>query len=303
MSPHQLVRLSQPAVTRERNLAVAAKAGDARARDELVTALKPLIGNVARMYRRSSIDHLELTQEGVVGVLRALERYDPARGTPFWAYASWWVRQAMQKLVAELTRPVVLSDRAARQLARLKAAQQEHLQRDGAEGTAAELATETGLKRAQVQGLLGAERAPRALDERINRDEASGSTFGELLVDPTAEEAYEGVPGPLEVDRLHVLMRSLTARERGILRARYGLGGPTKTLRELGGELRVSAERVRQIEERALNKLREAAVPAAPPSRRTGTRRSRPRSRARQGPAAPAAGARRKKRVAAARTG
>jgi RNA polymerase primary sigma factor len=215
------------------------------------------------MYRRPAIGHIELTQEGVVGVLRALERYDPARGTPFWAYASWWVRQAMQQLVAELTRPVVLSDRAARQLARVKEAQREHLRRDGKEATCAELAGDTGLGRAQVQGLLTAERPSRALDEPVNRDAASGSTFGELLTDPSAEEAYETVPCPLEVNQLPGLMRSLSERERTILRARYGLNGSTKTLRELGADLGVSAERVRQIEERALSKLRELVLAAA----------------------------------------
>jgi RNA polymerase sigma factor (sigma-70 family) len=199
----------------------------------------------------------------VVGVLRALERYDPARGTPFWAYASWWVRQAMQQLVAELTRPVVLSDRAARQLARVKEAQSDHLRRDGKEATCAELAGDTGLNRAQVQGLLSAERPSRALDEPVNRDGAAGSTLGELLADPSAEDAYESVPGPLEVNELAGIMRSLTDRERTVLRARYGFSGSTKTLRELGGDLGVSAERVRQIEERALGKLRESVAAAA----------------------------------------
>jgi len=88
-------------------LAVAAKAGDTGARGELIGALFPLIRRTARIYRHSpAVDETELTQEGVVGVLRALDRYDPARGSSFWAYASWWVRQAMQQLVSELTGPV-----------------------------------------------------------------------------------------------------------------------------------------------------------------------------------------------------
>src|SRR4051794_23540607 len=103
----------------ERELVLAAEEGDPGARDRLIQAFWPLIGSVARIYRSSAaVDRTELMQEGVVGLLRALERFDPSRGTPFWAYASWWVRQAMQQLVSELTRPVVLSDRALRQLAR-----------------------------------------------------------------------------------------------------------------------------------------------------------------------------------------
>jgi RNA polymerase sigma factor (sigma-70 family) len=97
----------------ERRLVDAAQAGDRRAREELVEAFLPLIAGVARVYRGSrTITRLELMQEGVVGLLRALERYDPQLGVPFWGYAAWWVRQAMQQLIAELTRPLVLSDRA-----------------------------------------------------------------------------------------------------------------------------------------------------------------------------------------------
>lgn len=109
-----------PAV--ERRLVRAAKDGDRRAREELVEAFLPLIAGVARVYRGSqSITRVELLQEGVVGLLRALERYDPELEVPFWGYASWWVRQAMQQLVSELTRPLVLSDRTLRQLAQLSA--------------------------------------------------------------------------------------------------------------------------------------------------------------------------------------
>src|SRR5918998_6633093 len=95
--------------TREVALVRAAQAGDADATARLVEAFTPLIAATASTYRSSpTIDQLELVQEGVVGLLRALARYDPERGVPFWGYASWWVRQAMQQLVAELTRPVVL---------------------------------------------------------------------------------------------------------------------------------------------------------------------------------------------------
>lgn len=103
-----------------------AREGDPDARARLVEAFLPLIGAVARNYcTGSQVSPVELMQEGVVGLLRALERYDPALGVPFWGYASWWVRQAMQQLVAELSRPMVLSDRALRQLSQLKQAHAE----------------------------------------------------------------------------------------------------------------------------------------------------------------------------------
>jgi RNA polymerase sigma factor (sigma-70 family) len=188
-------------------------------------------------------------QDGVVGLLRALERYDPALGTPFWAYARWWVRQAMQQLVAELARPVVLSDRAARELARVKAAQRSHLQAHGREPSSRELAESTGLDRAQVDDLMAAERPPRGLE---------GGASADALADQRAEEAFERVPRRLSRAELAGLLGGLPHRECEIVRARFGLDGrERRTLRELGGELGVSAERVRQIEERALERLRE----------------------------------------------
>jgi RNA polymerase primary sigma factor len=241
----------------ERTLVLAAKEDPTGARWALIESFTPLVASVARIYRGSaSVSRTELMQEGVVGLLRALERYDPELGTPFWAYASWWVRQAMQQLVSELTRPVVLSDRAVRQLARVKDARRVHLQAHGTEPTASELAERTGLDRSQVENLVAAERVPRPLDEPIRGEEPGAGTFGDLVTDPRAEEAYEGVPRRLAAKGLRSDLGELSDRERTIVRGRYGFDGPEQTLRELGGRLGVSAERVRQIEQRALDKLR-----------------------------------------------
>jgi RNA polymerase sigma factor (sigma-70 family) len=114
---------------RERELVLAAQEGSEEARAQLVEALIVPIARLARLYSGTrEIRREELMQEGVAGLLRALNRYDPALATPFWAYASWWVRQAMQQVDAELTRPVVLSDRAMRRLARVRSAEREHLE-------------------------------------------------------------------------------------------------------------------------------------------------------------------------------
>jgi RNA polymerase sigma factor (sigma-70 family) len=152
---HRRARRSQ---REERQLVMAAKNGDASARARLVEAFMPLIATAARTYRSAHVQHLELLQEGIVGLLRALERYDPARGVPFWGYATWWVRQAMQQLVAELTRPVVLSDRALRHLARLKQAHRDALRERGREPGRDELAARAGLSLEQVDELLATER-------------------------------------------------------------------------------------------------------------------------------------------------
>lgn len=249
---------------------MAAEKGDVEARAELVEAFTPLIAGIARVYRNSgAVNRAELMQEGVVGLLRALVRYDPHRGTPFWAYASWWVRQSMQQLVAELKRPVVLSDRALRQLASVKDARRKHLQAQSREPSTAELAELTGLSRGQVEKLVAVDRAPRALEQSLGSDgdtsdpNHTNTTLGDLLADPVAEDEYERVDRRLEIEALNTWPSDLCEREQAILRARYGLDGREQTLREVGGTLHLSAERVRQIEKRALEKLRDSA-PFAP---------------------------------------
>jgi RNA polymerase sigma factor (sigma-70 family) len=244
----------------ERRLIDAARAGDRRAREELVEAFLPLIAGVARVYRGSrTVSRTELMQEGVVGLLRALERYDPTLGAPFWGYASWWVRQAMQQLIAELTRPLVLSDRALRQLSQLKRAHGDYLAEHGREPSGNELAASTGLTHAQVGEMLALERAPRSMDEPIQGTDGELGAFGELLADPLAVDAYEQLLDHAEIEQVRALLGSLNDRERMILRARYGLDGPEQSLRDVGERIGLSGERVRQIEQRALGKLRAAA--------------------------------------------
>jgi len=250
-------------VATERALMQAAKGGDRRAREELIEAFLPLIAGMARVYRESrAITRVELIQEGVVGVLRALERYDPTIGAPFWGYASWWVRQAMQQLIAELTRPMVLSDRSLRHLAQLRRAHDVYVQRHGHEPTADELAMDTGLTRAQVADLLALERTPQSVEERIESADGELGAFGDLLADPLAEDAYEQLLNDSEIEQVRALLGSLNDRERTVLRARYGLDGPERSLREIGEGIGLSGERVRQIEHRALGKLRAATTPA-----------------------------------------
>jgi RNA polymerase primary sigma factor len=243
---------------RERELVRAAQRGDATARETVVETFTPFIAGLARIYRRSpAVERAELMQEGVVGLLTALERYDAEIGTPFWAYASWWVRQAMQRLVAELGRPVVLSDRALRQLARVKDAYSECLRSEGREPTLFELAGDTGFSKEQVESLLAVERSPRGLHDPRHNDGGSPDPLIEMLADPRAEDEYERVLPSLETERVRRLREGLGERERDVLRERFGLGCPERTLREIGARLNLSAERVRQIEERALDKLRD----------------------------------------------
>ena len=238
---------------------IAAESGGASASRRLVDAFLPSIAGLARRFPTGAgVEREELLQEGVVGLLSALRRYDSGRGTPFWSYASFWVRKAMQELVAELARPVALSDRAARGLARIRAARGEHLRANGSEPTRAELSRATGLTPAQVESLLAVERTPRAMEERMSGDPETTATVGDSIVDPAAELAYERVLDGIELRHVRGITDRLDERERAVIRAHYGLGQSAQTLDEIGATIGLTAERARQIEVGALRKLRDA---------------------------------------------
>jgi RNA polymerase primary sigma factor len=254
-------------MARERNLLARTEAGERAATEELVTAFMPAIDGVANLYRSFRIlERRELRQEGVVGLLRAARRYDQRYETPFWAYASWWVRQAMQQLVAELTGPVVLSDRATRNLVQMKRARSVFVQANQREPSDSELADTAEMPLEQVQHLISFERAPSSLETRLPGDEEMETTFAERLADPAGEEDYERVVDLVGGEHIQDLAAGLDERERRIVFAHHGIDCRQRTLREIGAEFDLSVERVRQLEERALDKLRHTAAwpPGAP---------------------------------------
>ena len=252
---------------RERLLVEAAQSGDATARAVLVEAYMPRIAAMARHYRISpNVERAELLQEGAAGLLRALERHDPERGIPFWPYARWWVRQSMQRLVAELTRPTVLSDHALRQLSRIKDAYREVYDEQRREPTPDELAQRTGLTRDQVANLLAVDRPSRSTEEpRTTEDGGVWGRLEDMLADPLADGEYERVLDAVEAQELVALLTGLSERERMILRARYGLDGEEEqSPSQIAERLGLSTERVRQIERRARGKLAAAAGASEP---------------------------------------
>ena len=232
----------------ERALVCAAQYDGSVWRPVLVDAYLPLITSVARGFPAPAIvDCDDLIQEGIAGLLHALPRYDVELGTPFWAYASWWVRRGMQQLVAELARPVVLSDRAARELAQINHACRGHLESHGREPTTSQIASATALARPRVERLIAAARTGAAL----SRDDA--------VADPDGENAIDRIDAQVAAEQIEDLFAELPDRDRAVIRARYGIGMATSTLSEIGSRLGLTSEAVRQIELRALARLRERA--------------------------------------------
>jgi RNA polymerase primary sigma factor len=245
-------------------LVIAAECGDSDASRKLVEAFLPAIAGLALGFKSEAVEHRELLQEGVAGLLFAARRYDAGLNTPFWAYASFWVRKAMQEFVAELARPVALSDRAVRDLARIRSARRMHQQAHHAEPTIEELSRATGLTRTQIESLQVTERTPRAIDELFAAGSGTTATIGDTIADPSAEQAYQQVLDELEIGYLRDLTAELDERERTVVRAHYGLGEQPRTLSEIGSGLGLTAERARQIEVAALGKLRARLAQPAP---------------------------------------
>jgi DNA-directed RNA polymerase sigma subunit (sigma70/sigma32) len=171
------------------------------------------------------------------------------------------VRKAMQELVAELTRPVALSDRATRRLAQITTVR-EHLRDHGAEPTIEQLSRATGFTFAQLESLLAIERVPRGMEERLS--EGATATVADTIADPTAELAFDRVLDEIEIREARQFAECLDERERAVIRGHYGLGQPAQTLNQIGGTLGLTAERARQIELGALDKLRAALAQPEP---------------------------------------
>jgi RNA polymerase sigma factor (sigma-70 family) len=240
-------------------LARRAQAGDSAAREELIRRLLPLVHSTARRYQTEGLEQADLLQEGIVGLLRALQRFDPERGVPFAAFATWWIRQSLQEARSDFMRPLRLPPKALRQLSQLKSEHQRIYQGERRSAEIGELADRTNIERAQAEALLGADARPRSLDEPIENTEGELGTLGDLLEDPLSAEAYEDVVDGVAGEQLRALLSRLTEREREVVQARFGFEVPSEKLSDIGERLGVSAERVRQIEERALAKLRHAA--------------------------------------------
>lgn len=236
-----------------------AQAGDTKAREQLIDRLLPLVSSLARRFRSEGLDQTDLIQEGIVGVLRALDRYEPDRGVPFPAYATLWIRQSLQDARSDFIRPFRLPPKALRQLSQLKSEHQRIYQAERRSAGIPELAERTSVELEQARALAAADARVRSLDEPIEAGAGEIGSLGDLLEDPLSADMYEQVVETVAGEQLRALLSRLTEREREVVRARFGFDGEPERLVDIGERLGVSAERVRQIEERALAKLRQVA--------------------------------------------
>jgi RNA polymerase primary sigma factor len=250
---------SGPLLTREeeRELARRKDAGDDAARRRLIESNLRLVMSVARNYSRADVPLLDLIQEGNLGLMRAVEKFDHKLGYKLSTYATWWIRQAITRALVDQGRTIRLPLHVAEEVRRLLRTRRQLAQKLNREPTLPELATEAKQSEERVQELLELIETPVSLETPVGDGE---SLYGDLLEDARASAPLELTADKARAKELVEALGALEPRLRQILTLRFGLdGGKPCTLDEIGAQVGVTRERVRQLETRALRQLRLAA--------------------------------------------
>jgi RNA polymerase primary sigma factor len=248
-----------PLLTAEQEVALARRieAGDMEAREHLIRANLRLVINIARKYCGRGLEFLELIQEGNIGLMRAVEKFDHRKGHKFSTYATWWVRQAVTRAIADHGRTIRLPVHLNDDIAKLRYAQQRLHDELDREPTVAELALALEWKEARVVRTIGAQRRePRSLEASLSEDDEA-RTLASVLADPTAQTDAEADRVMLAAELRQAVNGLGNPRQIEIITLRYGLDdGEHRTLEQIGQQLGITRERVRQIEAEALRRLR-----------------------------------------------
>jgi RNA polymerase primary sigma factor len=240
----------------EIELAARIKKGDKKAREQMIKANLRLVVKIARDYEGIGLPLLDLISEGNIGLMKAVERFDPAKGGKLSTYGSWWIKQSIKRALANQSKTIRLPVHLVDKISKMRRTAMRLQEELGREPTDDELGEELGITASRVAQMRMAAIRPASLDAPIGDEDSNN--FAEVVQDESADTPYEQLEEKTVTRMLQEMVKTLDPREATILRARFGLdGGSQKTLEEVGQKFGVTRERVRQIQNIALKKLRK----------------------------------------------
>ena len=241
----------------EVKLAAQIKRGNKKAREKMIKANLRLVVKIAHDFSNYGLPLLDLVSEGNIGLMKAVERFDPKKGGKLSTYASWWIKQSIKRALANQSKTIRLPVHLVDKIGKIRRVAAQMTEELGREPTNEELAEELGLATAKVAHLKNVAVRPASLDAKINADD--DTAFGDLVSDERAEDPFAVLRDKDLREEVGDLLDVLDARERKIIAFRFGLGGgKERTLEEVGRKFGVTRERIRQLQNIALLKMRKA---------------------------------------------